>query len=566
MKYSTLINAVFCFSLMACQSPKTAKTIDSEAIRINQIGYYSASVKQFVVADYIASSFDVIDTTNKVIFSGELKDNGTWETSGEKVLMGDFSELKTAGIYRILLNDGTASYKFEIKPDVYKDALNASIKSFYLQRSTMLIEEKYAGIYQRAAGHPDNKCPYHPSSGKSNGTLNSPGGWYDAGDYGKYIVNASISVGQMLLFVEQFPNAIEDGELNIPESGNGISDLWDELKYELDWMLTMQDVDGGVYHKLTTKAFCGFVMPEKDTLDRYVIGKGTAATADFAAVMAQASRLYKNIDPGWSATTLEAAKKAWAWAVVNNNIPYSNPTDVSTGAYDDKELNDELYWAAAELFISTKDEVYMKYLNENPQAYQLQLTNSWKFFIRNNAFHSLLQNKSMLNETFAGSLLKGHIDLANDLLKKIEENPYRIALELYEWGSNSDVLNQAMILCMAHKLSGEEKYLKGAEQLTDYIFGKNATAYSFLTGFGSKQSMFPHHRPSGADGIEQPVPGFIIGGPNKDKQDKQQVTYTSDFPAKSYVDAEASYATNEVCINWNAPAVYVLGYLQQVRE
>jgi endoglucanase len=566
MKKSILLYTLIFFSLFACQSPKTAKTNDSEAIRINQIGFYPGSVKQFTVIDMEASKYDVVDSTNKIVFSGELKENGTWETSGEKVLMGDFSALKTPGTYRVLLNEGTASYQFEIKPAVYEDALNAAIKSYYLQRSSMPIEETYGGIYKRAAGHPDDKCLYHPSSGKTTVTLNSPGGWYDAGDYGKYIVNASLSVGQMLNLIEQYPEVIKDGTLNIPESGNGIGDLWDELKYELDWMLTMQDDDGGVYHKLTTKSFCGFVMPEADTLDRYIIGKGTASTADFAAVMAQASRLYKNIDPVWSATALDAAKKAWSWAFANNNIPYSNPNDVSTGAYDDVELKDELYWAAAELYLTTKEEAFLKYLNENPQKYQLELTNSWKFFIRNIGFHSLLENKELLNEQFAASLTKGHLDLANELLKSIDENPYRIALERYEWGSNNDILNQAMILCIAHRITGEEKYLIGAEQITDYIFGKNATGYCFLTGFGSKQVMFPHHRPSGADGIENPVPGFIAGGPNKDKQDKQKITYTSDFPAKAYVDAEGSYASNEVCINWNAPAVYVLGYLQQVRK
>jgi len=566
MKKSFLLYTIAFFSLFACQSTKTINNPDSESIRINQIGYYPESVKQFTVVDLDASKFDVVDSTNHVVFSGDLKDNGTWAASGEKVKMGDFSGLKTQGAYRIILNEGTGSYSFKIKSAVYTDALNASIKSYYLQRSSMPIEEKYAGIYKRAAGHPDTKCIFHPSSGKTKGSLYSPGGWYDAGDYGKYIVNASLTVGQMLNLIEQYPDAIKDGVLNIPESGNGISDLWDELKYELDWMLTMQDADGGVYHKITTKSFCGFIMPEKDTLDRYVIGKGTAATLDFAAVMAQASRLYKSINPEWSAIALTAARNAWTWGLTNDNIPYANPADVSTGAYDDVAFKDDFYWAATELYLTTQEEGYLKYLNENPEEYQLELTNSWKFFVRNIGFHSLLENTKLLNEQFASSLTKGHLDLANDLLKTIDENPYRIALERYEWGSNNDILNQAMILCIAHRMTGEEKYLVGAEQITDYIFGKNATGYCFLTGFGTKQVMFPHHRPSGADGIEQPVPGFIAGGPNKDKQDKQQLNYTSDYPAKSYIDAEGSYASNEVCINWNSPAVFVLGYLQQVRK
>jgi endoglucanase len=121
-----------------------------------------------------------------------------------------------------------------------------------------------------------------------------------------------------------------------------------------------------------------------------------------------------------------------------------------------------------------------------------------------------------------------------------------------------------MILCLAHQLSGEQAYLDGAILSVDYIFGKNATGYSFLTGFGSKQVMFPHHRPSGADGVVDPVPGFILGGPNKDKQDGGNVQYSSEFPAKAFEDLQGSYASNEVCLNWNAPAVFVLGYLEQV--
>ena len=123
-----------------------------------------------------------------------------------------------------------------------------------------------------------------------------------------------------------------------------------------------------------------------------------------------------------------------------------------------------------------------------------------------------------------------------------------------------------MLMCVAHRLSGEEKYLVGAERINDYVLGKNATGYCFLTGFGSKRVMHPHHRPSGADGISEPVPGFVVGGPNNDRQDQGEVEYLSPYPARAYVDAEPSYASNEVCINWNAPAVYVLGYLEQNRK
>jgi endoglucanase len=328
----------------------------------------------------------------------------------------------------------------------------------------------------------------------------------------------------------------------------------------------MQDSDGGVYHKLTAKGFSGFIMPEDYDLERFIIGKGTAATLDFAAVMAQAGRLSTSADPLWSAEAIISAEKAWQWALKNKNLPFRNPEDVSTGQYDDDIFSDDFYWAAAELYLATGQKKYLRYLETNPETYQHQLTNSWKFFVRNNGFHSLLKNRDKLPEEMAEGLVTGHLKLADSILAKIDNNPYRIALDRFEWGSNSDILNQAMLLCVAHSLSAEEKYLDGAERINDYIFGKNATGFCFLTGFGSKRVMSPHHRPSGADGIIEPVPGFIVGGPNDDRQDQSDVQYNSEYPARSYADQEASFASNEVCINWNAPAVFVLAYLEQNRK
>ncbi|MGA9269519.1 MAG: glycoside hydrolase family 9 protein, partial [Lutimonas sp.] len=554
--YLTLLSLLF----IQCESEKLPLET-SNSIRLNQIGYYPGSVKEFVLVDQTAGSFRITDDQGEVVFKGELLDRGIWDTSGEQVMTGDFSDLITPGTYTIEIDSVGASYPFSIEKKLYEKALNASIKSYYFQRASMPIEEAYGGIYKRAAGHPDTACVYHPSSKHKKGQLNSTGGWYDAGDYGKYIVNAALSTGQMLHLLEQYPDAIPDATLNIPESGNEQSDLWDELLFELNWISTMQDRDGGVYHKLTAKNFSGFIMPEAYDLERFVIGKGTAATLGYAAVMAQAGRLYTTTDPVWSAEAIISAEKAWKWALRNKNVPFSNPEDVSTGQYDDTIFSDDFYWAAAELYVATGEKKYLRYLEKNPQTYQHELTNSWKFFVRNNAFHSLLENRDKLPQKMADDLVSDHLKLADSLLVKIDRNPYHVALDRYEWGSNSDVLNQAMILCVAHRLSGEEKYLTGAERINDYIFGKNATGYCFFTGFGSKRVMFPHHRPSGADGIADPVPGFVIGGPNHDRQDQHEVDYDSEFPAKAYMDVEPSFASNEVCINWNAPAVFVLSYL-----
>lgn len=538
----------------------------SENIRLNQVGYYPGSVKEFLLVDKSAEYFRIEDEEGEVVFEGKLLGRGAWEASGELVMLGDFSELTEPGTYRVEIDEVGASHSFEIAKGVYDKALRAAVKSYYFQRASMPIAEEHGGIYRRAAGHADTACAYHPSTGRKKGSLDSPGGWYDAGDYGKYVVNAALSTGQMLHLLEQYGDAVPDAYLNIPESGNGRSDLWDELLYELNWIKTMQDRDGGVFHKLTAKGFSGFVMPEAYDLERFIIGKGTAATLNFAAVMAQAGRLYTLQDPVWSAEAIIAAEKAWKWARRNRNVAFSNPEDVSTGEYGDDFFADDFYWAAAELYLATGEKKYLDYLQSNPQPYLHQLTNSWKYFVRNNGFHSLLENRGKLPEALSESLVRGHLQLADSLLSRVETHPYRIALDRYEWGSNSDVLNQAMLLCVAHRLSGEEKYLNGAERINDYVFGKNATGYCFLTGFGSKRVMHPHHRPSGADGIAEPVPGFILGGPNHDRQDQSDVEYTSQYPAKAYVDAQPSFASNEVCINWNAPAVFVLGYLEQNRK
>jgi len=553
-------------SLFSCQSstPKREESVN-ENIRLNQIGYHPKSNKQFILTDIAATQFQLLNNQQETVYTGRVMSNGNWGPSGEAIYMGDFSSFEASGTYQVVVNE-SASYPFEIKANLYQEAWHASIKSYYFQRASLPIEKEFDSLFHRAAGHPDIQCFYHPSSGKTSGFLASPGGWYDAGDYGKYVVNGALSTGQMLLLCTLYPQAVTDQALHIPESGNGISDLLDELKYELDWLLTMQDEDGGVFHKLTAKNFSGFVSPEAYDLDRYVIGKGTAASLDFAAVLAQAARLLAPTNEFWSQKALEAAEKAWKWAQFNPQVAFSNPDDVKTGEYGDAQFADDFYWAAAELYLATQETMYLNYLQSNKETYQHQLTNSWKFFTRNVGFASLLIHQELIDPKLYKTLKNEHLLLCDSLLEAINHHPYRIALNTFEWGSNSDVLNQALLLCLAHQLTADEKYLMGAEQITDYIFGKNATGYSFLTGFGSKRVKFPHHRPSGADQILMPIPGFIVGGPNGDRQDQQEVTYNSTLPAKAYQDVQSSYASNEVCLNWNAPAVFVLGYIHQVRN
>jgi endoglucanase len=561
MKQIVLLTSILIVVLFAC---KNNNITDKKAIiKANQLGYYPNSVKKAIIARTTDSTFQIKNIIGKVVFEGKLSKPVFYDKSGEDLRIADFSELNQPGSYLLTVQDAVEDFRFEIKDKLYSDAFTSVLKSYYYQRTGIDIEEKYAGKWNRKAGHPDTLCYFHPSSMRGNGSMSSPKGWYDAGDYNKYIVNAGVTVGTILHFHEMYPGFVNDGMLNIPESGNGLSDLLDEIRFELDWVLTMQTADGASNHKLTSKNFNGFEMPDQDTSARFVVGKSTAATLNLAGMTAQAARIYKESDADFASKCLLAAEKAWKWAVKNPAVFFKNPEDVHTGEYGDENISEEFWWAASELYITTGKKEYLDYLSKNEAYVKMIVGGSWSNFIGNLGSFSLLLADSDIPEPLLFKVKQQMTKLADELLLQMDKNPYRVFLDDFQWGSNSDILNSAMIFAWAHKLTGEPKYMYAIIETTDYIFGKNATDYSFITGFGSKTPKLIHHRPSGADGIEEPVPGFVIGGPNAGRHDEGNgVNYEYKLPAKSFADVEASYASNEVCINWNAPAVFVLGYLE----
>ncbi len=394
----------------------------------------------------------------------------------------------------------------------------------------------------------------HTSTGKT-GTISSPGGWYDAGDFGKYVVNAGISVGTLLSFYENFNDFFADSSILIPESGNGENDLLDEVKYELDWLKTMQDEDGGVFHKLTTLSFDAFIMPEDATRDRYAIGKSTASALDFAAVMAMAGRIYTNYDSAYAADCVARAENAWAWAKANPAIYFKNPSDVYTGEYGDGNVSDEFIWAAAELFITTGEAEYKSYLESKSGSLNYWGTPGWPN-VQPMASLSLATRANGLSESMLNSIRNSVVSTSDKWLNEIAASPARIPVFGYYWGSNSGIANIGVGLLYANILTNDPKYIRGAAECADYILGKNGTGYSFESSYGYRTPMNFHDRPSGSDGITQPVPGYIAGGPSMHQEDDQN--YPFDNPAKSYVDVEGSYASNEICINWNSPFTALL--------
>jgi len=540
-------------------------------IAVNQVGYLPGAAKLAAVPAGEAAAFTVVDAqTGRSVLSGSLAAAERWAPAGQDVRLADFSALQAPGRYRLQVKGLPDSPPFVVAGDAYAAVNAAAIKAFYFNRASTSLLPQHAGRWARPAGHADDKVLVHSSAASAarpEGTvISSPKGWYDAGDYNKYIVNSGISVYTLLAAWEQFPELFKAQNLNIPESGNSLPDLLDEVLWNLEWMLTMQDpADGGVYHKLTNKSFDGNQMPHETRGERYVVKKGTAAALDFAAVMAHASRIYKPFEaqrPGLSARMRDAAIAAWKWARANPHVAYKNPPDVRTGEYGDDKLDDEFVWAAAELYLTTGDAAYRDALALDRQTVRVP---GWGD-VGGLAWVSLAQNRDKLGKADADLVTRRVRAFGEELAATWKASAYRLTMESandFVWGSNAHALNQALMLVQSYRLSNDRSQLDAAQSVLDYVLGRNPLGQSYVTGFGSKPPLHPHHRPSEADGVDAPVPGFIVGGPNPGQQDQKNCPpYPSKLPALSYIDHGCSYAANEVAINWNAPLVYVSAAMQ----
>ena len=542
-------------------------SITAQKVYINQAGYLP-QLNKLVYASEPADSFFVIDrNTNEIKYRGPLSLIDSDDAStGLSVYRGDFSDFKTPGLYYIKTGANDTSYDFAIINSTYKDALYKSLKGFYFQRCGTALTEQYAGVYKRPAGHL-NDAFLHSSTG-SSGVIDETGGWHDAGDYGKYVVNAGISVGTLLMAYELFPERFSFDDLNIPESGNSVPDILDEVRYELEWLLKMQSDGGGVYFKVTRENFSGFIMPVNDNANRYIYQISSTATADFAAVAARASRVYAQFDSVFSNKCLYAAVKAWAFLKANPSIVpqggFKNPSGTGTGEYGDITDNDERLWAASELFAATDDPEYNNYFVTNYGGGQIYNSMGWQN-VRTMALLTYLTSSRTSSSTEARTKIQSSLmDYCYGLTADVNKSGFRTAIspgEFY-WGSNSGVLNRAVILILGYDYLKDPDLLNAALDQLNYIYGCNGNDISFVTGVGEHHVMHPHHRPSAADGVTEPVPGLLAGGPDQGLDDDVLKAHynASTPPAMCYIDDQGSYASNEIAINWNAPLVFVTGY------
>jgi endoglucanase len=582
----------------AVRPPKT-KAVAATKILVNQVGYFTnlAKIATYLSAEKQQLDWELFAADGREAAFGKSQPAGFDAPSGERVHVIDFSAFKTAGRRYVLAIGDDRSAPFDIGTDIYGKLKYDALSYFYQNRSGIDITMPYAGGagWTRPAGHlSDRSVPCAPNSG-CNYRLDVSGGWYDAGDHGKYVVNGGISVWTLLNLYERNGSvgksgtALADGTMNIPERGNGVPDLLDEVRWELEFLLKMQVPDGQpnagmVHHKIHDKAWTALgLAPHEDPMPRFLFPVSTAATLNLAAVAAQAGRIWKVIDPAFSKRCIVAAEKAWA-AAAKNPALFAKPGGAGGGPYDDKNVEDEFYWAAAELFITTQRPEYHQVLVSSPSYLKVKThlgqgegegipsSMTWQevgalgtislALVSGGA--SAAEQKNARNAVIAA---------ADEYLGILKQRGFRVPIDWGKdnrtpWGSNSFLLNNLVVLGLASDFTDARKYLNAAAAGMDYILGRNAMDQCYVTGYGSRPLQNPHHRfwayQSNSKFPHAP-PGAVSGGPNAGLQDPyvKAANMANCAPEKCFADNIESWATNEITINWNAPFAWVLFFLDE---
>lgn len=583
--------------LLAAPLLVSAVTVPPLPIHLNQLGFEPGDAKVAIVqGGDVPLDWKLIDGRGTVVLSGKARLYGDDPASGGKHIQRiDFSAYKGQGreSYRLVVA-GTESEPFQIKPGLYASLAKDALAFFYHQRAGIPIEARLVGAkWARPAGHAtelakcftgkDERGTVWPACGFG---IDVRGGWYDAGDHGKYVVNGGIALWTLLNAYERRPNAFPDKSLKIPEAGNGASDLLDEARYEMEWMLRMQlpagqklrvpvgtatgfteiDASGMALQKVADRNWTALPMrPADDPEERLLYPPTTAATLNFAAVAAQCARLWKGVDDAFAARCLTAAKRAFAAAVRNPEV-FATNSFTGSGGYGDRDVSDEFYWAAAELLVTTGADEYAQIVQHSRHFRAEVHEASWPNTAALGTI--LLATRPALLPAAEVKRLQADIVAAADrFLKDSDGNGYAIPYiaKDYPWGSNASLLNRAMLLATAHDLTGAAKYRAGVIAALDYVLGRNPMNVSYVSGYGATSMRNPHHR-FWAHALDKtlpgPPPGVLAGGPNSTNMsdDVAKTMKGKCAPQRCWADDIHAYALNEVAINWNAPLFWVAAW------
>lgn len=577
-------------------------------VRLNQLGFLPDTDKRAIVPNPAAQplGWRLLGVGGKVVASGSTRVFGQDRWSGEHLHQVDFSSFATAGAGYVLRVGTQASHPFRVEAGLYRPLARDALAYFYHNRAGIPIEARFVGErWARPAGHVSERATC-VTGADSNGNfwpgcsyrLDVTGGWYDAGDHGKYVVNGGISLWTLLNLHEWSSRhgaeaAFPDGSAAIPERGNGVSDLLDEARWEMEFLLKMQvpdgsriavpvgakrnvkglaftdiDASGMAHHKVADEKWTSLPMrPDRDPERRQLFPPTTSATLNLAAVAAQCARIWREMDPAFANRCLSAARRAWAAAVRNPEV-YAIADFTGSGAYGDSELSDEFHWAAAELLATTGEPQFRSAVERSPH-FRAPINDgpAWPSTAPLGTITLAIQ-PTAIGEQEQARLRSAIIAAGNRFLAEQRSVGYAIPFAAnWAWGSTSSLLNRAMLLGLAHDFTGKARYRNGVVDLMDFLLGRNPLDRSFVSGHGARPMRNPHHRfwaHSLDPAFPPPPPGALSGGPNQNtSQDEVARRLKGCAPQTCWIDDIGSFSMNEVAINWNAPLVWVSAWLSR---
>ncbi|MDG4766625.1 glycoside hydrolase family 9 protein [Solwaraspora sp. WMMD406] len=562
-------------------------------VRVNQVGYLPGGPKNATIVTDADEpvTWELHDAAGDTVASGQSTPRGLDTASRQQAHSVDFSAYRGTGDDYTLVADGETSYPFAISGDIYQQLRSDALQFFYIQRSGIAIDGDLVGEeYARPAGHlgvapnqGDTDVPCQP--GVCDYRLDVRGGWYDAGDHGKYVVNGGIATYQLLSTFERTKTApsanggaaLADSTLRVPERDNGVPDILDEARWELEFLMRMQvpagePLAGMAHHKMHDRNWTGMPMqPEDDPELRELHPPSTAATLNLAAVAAQCARLFAPYDADFAGQCRTSARAAYAAAKANPDL-LADPNDGNGGgAYSDPNVSDEFYWAAAQLYLTTGEQTYLSDLSASPH-HSADVFDPTGFGWGSTAALGRLDLATVPNglapqerERIQASVVAA----ADEYLAALDSQAYGLPMPghrgAYFWGANSNIINNAVVLATSYDLTGDVEYRDGAVQAMDYIFGRNALNHSYVTGWGTVYPRNQHSRIFGNQldpSLPNPPAGSIAGGANASLDDPfVRELLDGCAPMFCYVDHIDSYSTNEVAINWNSALSWIASFL-----
>lgn len=531
--------------LTGCKSPESEIT---QAIRMNSLGFLPEAQKQASITEpsdiYMIRNAD----NGKKVAEGKVTPPVFQEDVDQEIWTADFSQITSPGNYYLEIPGIGRSVTFEVGTNVYREAFVTATRAFYLWRCGMEISGEHQGLhYHQNICHTNDG--YEDYTGNPDIQRNGTGGWHDAGDYGKYTVNAGITLGILLMAWEQFQPAVEKIPLQLPETAPGYPEFLKELKWETDWLLKMaySDGSGRVSHKLTRLNFAGFIMAHQDDGKRYFTEWSSAATASFVAMMARSSRIFQPYDAVYARQCLDAAKLSYDFLIKNPEEKPFVQGDFNTGGYQSPDYDDRL-WAAAEMWETTGEPEFLADFEMQAANIRFRVDENWDWGNVTNLgmFTYAMSSRPGKNPEVDQTIRQNISSIADQIVDQANKDVYRRPLAgRYYWGCNGTIARQTVNLFVADKLSPRPEYRTAALDAIGHLFGRNYYNRSYVTGVGLNPPMHPHDRRSGADNIDAPWPGYLVGGGHK---------------ATDWVDEQASYSHNEVAINWQAPLVFALAW------